>query len=521
MLIKVKRVVLNTDENDIIETKEAGEEMRVLRCEDVRAADRAAQKIGIVGIVLMEYAAVALAKAVEKAQVKYGGRVAVVCGNGNNGGDGYALARLLCQKKCFQVSIVRQSKPDAICEDAVINEKIAERLGIIMYTYNQFQARDYDIIVDCLFGTGLNRELGSPYVELIEQINRCQAYVIACDIASGLSADNGKVMGCAVRANETITFAAGKLGLYMNEGIACSGRIVIADIGIPDSLLHGYEAFTILDDDLISGFLPVRKAHSHKRSYGSLLMIGAAKGMHGALLMAAEAALRSGAGLVTMMGDEGLAASALTLSEAMFLSYPAQEENFQEILQRYDCISIGNGLGRDTKAMRLVQQVWQSDRPAVFDGDALYLLGKWKERKKRTAPYVLTPHPKELSYLLGIDTARLAENPLEALKLSESGYQNGVIVIKNTKTIISNGKNRYLNTTGNHGLATGGSGDVLCGMILAFMGQAAPSLEAAVCAVYLHGKCADSLSTQMAARSIMPRDIINQIPKELIVLEKN
>ena len=148
------------------------------------------------------------------------------------------------------------------------------------------------------------------------------------------------------------------------------------------------------------------------------------------------------------------------------------------------------------------------------------MLGEWKERKKRTAPYVLTPHPKELSYLLGTDITKLIESPAEALKLSERAYPSGVIVMKNTRTVISNGKNRYLNITGNHGLATGGSGDVLCGMILGFMGQAASPLEAAACAVYLQGRCADSLGKVMALRSILPGDIIEQISKELTALDK-
>lgn len=499
----------------------SGDKMKVLRCEDIRAADREAQRLGIAGIVLMEHAAMALARAVESAQAMCGGRVAIVCGSGNNGGDGYALARLLHEKRDFKIKLVRDKAPDASCVDATANERLAVRLGIEMCTFEQFDPSDHDIIVDCLFGTGLSRELDSPYTELIERINQSQAYVIACDIASGLSADGGMIMGCAVKANETISFAAGKLGLYMNEGIAYSGQVTIADIGIPDALFQDFDSYTILDDTVVSAFLPKRRAHSHKRSYGNLLMIGAAQGMYGALLMAAKAALRCGAGLVTMMGDEDLASGALTLSEAMCLSYPEQnEEAFQALLQRYDCVSIGNGLGRDTKAMWLVRQVWESDRPAVFDGDALYLLGEWKERKKRTAPYVLTPHPKELSYLLGTDITKLIESPAEALKLSERAYPSGVIVMKNTRTVISNGKNRYLNITGNHGLATGGSGDVLCGMILGFMGQAASPLEAAACAVYLQGRCADSLGKVMALRSILPGDIIEQISKELTALDK-
>lgn len=495
--------------------------MKVLRCDDIRAADKEAQRLGIAGIVLMEHAAMALAEAVCRVCKDHGNRVAIVCGCGNNGGDGYALARLLSQRKRIQVSVVREDKPNSLSEEAAINARLVEALNITMYAFEQFEAQNYDIIVDCLFGTGLNRKLCDPYVKLIHQINQSQAYVIACDIPSGLSADTGMIMGHCVKAHETITFAAGKLGLYMNEGNESCGKITIANIGIPHSLLQAYESFTIIDDEMAQAFLPIRKAHSHKRSYGNLLLIGANKGMYGALLMAASAALRCGAGLVTMMGDEELAASALSLSEAMCVAFPPQKEKtFQEQLKQYDCVAIGNGLGRGTLAMWLVQQVWQSNIPAVFDGDALYVLGKWKDKKRRTAPYVLTPHPKELSYLLGIDTLKLMEKPSEALKLSESAFPDGVIVMKNTRTLISNGKTRYLNITGNHGLATGGSGDVLCGMITALMGQSASALQVSACAVYLHGKCAESLSRSMATRSILPRDIIEQLPKELMAFQK-
>lgn len=495
--------------------------MKVLLCDDVRAADQNAQKLGIPAIVLMEHAAMALADAVFRAQKRCGGRVAILCGSGNNGGDGYALARLLWQKQDIQETVFCRQKPDALCEAAKVNAEAVEKLQIPILCFEQFQPHHFDIIVDCLFGTGLNRNLDQDTCELIYQINQSGGYIIACDIPSGLCADSGKVMGCAVKAQETITFAAGKLGLYMNAGIEHCGLVRIADIGIPPLLLQQYSGYTILDDLLIQSFLPIRKENSHKRSYGNLLLIGAKKGMYGALLMAAKAALRCGAGLVTMMGDEGLVHNVAAVSEAMCLPYPIQDaQYFQELLKQYDCVSIGNGLGRDESAMWLVQQVWLSDRPAVFDGDALYLLGQWKKRKDRSAPYVLTPHPKELSYLLGVSTAELIENPIEALKLSESAFLNGVIVMKNSRTLITDGKRRYLNLSGNHGLATGGSGDVLCGMIIGLMGQSASPLHSSACAVYLHGKCADTLREQMAARSILPSDIIEQLPKELQRFDK-
>lgn len=491
--------------------------MKIWRCEDIRAADQKAQELGIAGIVLMEHAAIALAKVVIEASKSYGRRIAIICGCGNNGGDGYALARLLKQNDALQVTIVKNHEIDNLSGDAKTNAEIAVRLGIPMITSEQLSADGYDILVDCLFGSGLSRAIVGENAHLIEQLNNFDAYRIACDIPSGLSADEGLIQGCAFQAHETVTFGGGKLGLYMNDGITHSGTITIADIGIPPQVMNEYESIVILDDDIIQQRLPHRTINSHKRTYGNLLLIGGKKGMHGALCMASEASLRCGAGLVTMMGEELHCGSAFALQEAMCLNYPKLDsEAFQKQLLHFDCVAVGNGLGRDERAMWLIQQVWNSDLPAVFDGDALYLLGQWPKRKSRTAPYVLTPHPKELSYLLGVDTKDLLKNPSEALKLSEKTFSNGVVVLKNARTLISDGSARYLNLTGNHGLATGGSGDILCGMILGLMGQGSSGMDAAACAVYLHGKCADSLSKTMATRSILPRDLLRQLPKELM-----
>lgn len=493
--------------------------MKVLRCEDMRAADVDAQELGIPGIVLTEHAAIALAAAVKRAAQSYGKCIAIVCGSGNNGGDGYALARLLRQYEDLQVTIVKNHEAKDLPEDARMNALSAAKLSITMISFAQFQAGDYDILVDCLFGIGLSRVICEPYRGIIEQMNDSNAYKIACDIPSGLSADDGNILGCALKAQETITFGCGKLGLYMNEGTTHCGHITIADIAIPRQITDRFDAISILDKKAVKPMLPLRKTNSHKRSYGNVLLIGGHKGMYGALLMAGEACLRCGAGLVTMMGDTEFCRSTV-LKEAMCLEYPDKnEEAFQKLTKSFDCVAVGNGLGRDSDAMWLVQQVWNSNLPAIFDGDALYLLGQWQDRKPRTAPYALTPHPKELSYLLGIDTADLIKKPSAALKLSENAFPNGVIVMKNTRTIISDGHRRYLNIGGNHGLATGGSGDVLCGMILGLYAQGGDMTDAAACAVYLHGKCADDLSINMAMRSILPRDMIKQLPITLFEIE--
>lgn len=489
--------------------------MKALGREAAQRLDQQAQDLGIPGILLMEHAAQALLDRVVIAAQKQGKRIGVVCGSGNNGGDGYALARLLNQRGGFQVSIVKAGEvktKEAQCFAALTSD-----LPLMNADEADFSA--FDIIVDCLLGIGLDRPVSGRYAQLIAAINAADAYVIACDIPSGLDADTGKIMGCAVQAQETVSFACGKMGLYVNEGIEQSGTVHVADITIPQSLLAKNVGLTIMTSRDFQHVVPKRHIHSHKGSYGKLLMIGGRSGMSGALLLAAQAALRCGIGTCTLMSDPAtLAAAAITIPEAMQKNLPQlYDADFAEVLSEYDVIAIGNGLGRDELAAWLVSQVWQSDRLALFDGDALYALGQQKERLSRQTPFVLTPHPKELSYLLGIEVQKILESPSETLKQSERAFPNGTLVLKNTATIITDGHRRYLYPGGNDGLASGGSGDVLSGMISGFLGQGTP-LAATLSGVLLHGYTADLLTPQCSGYALLPGDLITAIPTALTEL---
>ncbi len=489
--------------------------MKVLNKKQARDLDEQAQKLGIPGVLLMAYAAEALYERVSAAAQKCGTRIAVVCGSGNNGGDGYALVRLLVQRQAFSLCVVKAGG-DAKSNEAKVFEQLVSRLDISIVNESDVNFNSFDVIVDCLFGIGLDRDISGHYAQVIQKMNASGAYVIACDIASGINADDGHIMGCAVKARETVSFACGKMGLYTNEGIEHSGKITIADLTIPDCLSASYDGLSLLFKRDLRRFLPKRHIHSHKGSYGKLLMIGGRHGMSGALLLAAQAALRCGVGTCTLMSDElTLKAAAAIVPEAMQLRMPQlHDPAFLKLLTQYDVIAIGNGLGRDDEAAWLVEQVWQSECPALFDGDALYVLGQPKTHSDRRSPYILTPHPKELSYLLSMEVRKILKSPSETLKRSERAFSGGVLVLKNTSTMITDGQHRYLYPGGNDGLAKGGSGDVLSGMISGFWSQST-ALSAAVCGVILHAYCGDLLTSQMSAYALLPGDLIKAIPDVL------
>lgn len=495
--------------------------MKALRCESVRALEKHIAASGIDSLILMERAGEVLYRHVMEAVKTQGKRICIVCGPGNNGGDGFVLARLLAQNKKADLCVACDANIALMSREAQINANALAKEGILLHAFAEISFQAYDIIVDCLFGIGINRVIQAPYADVIKRINASDAYVIACDVPSGLDADRGCMMGCAVSADETISLLCGKQGLYRQDGLDCAGKVIIEPLGIEPDQLAAFDGFNILDREQVGSLLPKRHRNSHKGSYGKVLVIGGRMGMSGAALLCTEAALRSGAGLVTLMSEpKTLFAAAVRIPEAMTHPLPEKidAEVFQALLGTYDCVAIGNGLGRDDYARRLVDQVWQSECCAVFDGDALALLDDEKARSPRQSPYILTPHPKEVSYLIDMNIHDVIKNPSEALYESERAYCGAVLVLKNACTMISDGKRRWLNTLGNDALAKGGSGDVLCGMILGFLAQSKNPLAAALCGVYVHACCAEMLVEHRAGHGILASDLIRQLPETLYAL---
>lgn len=500
--------------------------MKTAYMKEMRSMDEQAVQIyGIPSILLMEHAATAVKNLIKKRFDSFA-HILILCGPGNNGGDGFALAIQLVQEGFDHIAIYCKESNETMSQDERVFQKIASAYTIMRYTtcdldelHNLIQKQD--ILVDAIFGTGISRNIEGFYETLIGQMNQARALRISIDIASGIHGDCGQVMNCAVQSDITVTFECYKPGQLLYPGSQYHKEIQVASIGIPKAIVdscHG--PFTVIDDHIASMMLPKRNAHSHKGSFGNVLMIGGSSSMHGAITLAAKAALHSGLGTLTLLVPDCIhEILALKLEESMLLSAPSEQGFFhqdsiqvlQACINNYDLITIGNGLGRHHAGMEMVKHILKSDCPCILDGDALYEVGKHPEVLIRDAPTIITPHIKEMSYLTGIDVAKIMNDPLTTIQIFQSNYPNVTVVLKDEHTIISNAKEYYMNIAGNHSLAKGGSGDVLCGIIAGLYGQNKHALHAAVCGVYVHARAADHCIKQQDANCILANDIIQTV----------
>jgi hydroxyethylthiazole kinase-like uncharacterized protein yjeF len=411
---------------------------------------------------LMERAGTAVAAAAQAMLGDPKGPILIVAGPGNNGGDGLVAARLL-EEQGHDVTVVRAGR-----------ESMPER--------------DWRLVIDALFGIGLTRAVEGAFANAVERINALACPVLAIDIPSGLCADTGRVLGVAVRASRTISFIAGKPGLYTLEGPDHCGEILVdmlgVDIGAPEGLL--------ISTGLFRDLLRPRLRNTHKGDYGRVGIIGGAPGMAGAALLAGRAALKLGTGRVYVGMLERLAVDPLQ-PELMLRAA-------DEALALADVLAIGPGLGQSNEAVELLRRVVDAKAPRVFDADALNLLAAHpvllRKVSRGDTPPVLTPHPAEAARLLGTNTdAVQADRLAAALELARR--HRAIVVLKGCGSIVATPDGQwFINSTGNAGLASAGSGDVLTGMIAALLAQHWPLLAATLAAVQLHGAAADMLAAQ-------------------------
>lgn len=499
--------------------------MKVVSTQTMRQMDRVAMEYyHIPGVVLMEHAALAVKKHIDKREDRQAA-IVILCGPGNNGGDGFALARLLVQDGYEQVSIFCNVEKSKQSQDEQVFSSMCEAYLIPMYSCAAIEdikglLQSAAIIIDALFGTGLTREITGFYADLITYVNELDKQVISIDIASGVHGDTAQVMGCALRAAETISFECYKQGLILYPGSSYCGQVFIETIAMPKDIVEASEGVAVIDHQIVRSFLPKRSSHSHKGSYGKALMIGGSMQMHGAITLAAKAALYSGIGTLTLAVPDGIhSILAGKLEECMLIPLPMEDgycsitasELLKPMLKQYDLIIIGNGLGRSAGAQALVDLVLSSDLPCILDGDALYLAGDHPALKTRTAPAILTPHIKEMSYLSKVEIGQILQDPLLMLEQYQREHSQVCIVLKDEHTLVHDGQHCYLNLAGNHALAKGGSGDVLCGMLAGLFGQSKKPLESAVSAVYVHALAADHLVERKSAFSIQPSDILEEL----------
>ena len=481
------------------------------RAEQVRALDRTAIEVhGIPGIELMNRAGRATYDLL-RARWPRVQRLTVLAGLGNNGGDGYVIARL-ARMDGLAVSLLQLGDPARVSGDAA--------LALAAYRESGGQFEPFDclpdrpgVIVDALFGTGLDRPVVGPWAAAIAAINRSRAPVLAIDIPSGLHADSGAVLGIGVRADATITFIGLKQGLFTGAGPDYCGPIQFSDLGVPAAVYaHQGSSARRIDWHQQSVQLTPRRRDAHKGDFGHCLVIGGAPGMSGAARLAGEAALRAGAGLVTIATHPDHAAL-LNLTRPELMVRPvADAAALDTLIERATVIAIGPGLGRGPWGRRLWERVRLCGKPLVVDADALNLLA---EAPTVNPDWVLTPHPGEAGRLLGCATAEIGQDRWRAARAIQERF-GGLVVLKGAGTLIQgrNGQPPAVCSDGNPGMATAGAGDVLTGVIAALVGQG-PSLaltteEAVKIGVCLHAAAGD-LAARDGERGLLATDILTRL----------
>ncbi|MBK1719402.1 NAD(P)H-hydrate dehydratase [Thiocystis violacea] len=474
------------------------------RAEQVRHLDRIAiEEHGIPGIELMNRAG-AVAYRVLRERWPNARRIAVLAGVGNNGGDGYVVARL-ARASGLGARVLQIGDLDRPRGDAAESLAAYRAVGGAVEPY-QGLPRDIDVYVDALLGIGLERPVEGLWAEAIKAINSQSVPVLALDIPSGLHADTGRVMGVAVRATVTVTFIGLKQGLFIGEAADYRGEILFSALEIP-AVVYSREILSVrrIDWTQQRRSLPPRSRIAHKGDFGHLLVIGGAPGLSGAVRLAGEAALRSGAGLVTI-ATHPRHADWLNLGRPeLMVTGVERAEDLDPLLERADVVAIGPGLGRSDWGRALWERVRALSIPLVVDADALNLLA---ETACLGADWILTPHPGEAARLLGVTTAEVERDRLEAARLLCERF-GGVVVLKGSGTLVWGSSHRppAVCGDGNPGMATAGAGDVLTGVIAALRGQGLEAEEAACAGVSLHAAAGD-VAARRGERGLIASDII-------------
>lgn len=437
-------------------------------------------------------------------------RVQVLCGTGNNGGDGFLVADM-AHKRGIPVTVLQVGDAGKIGGDALLAREQALANGVNIQQFGQAPLLGIGVVVDALLGTGLGGEVRGPYREAIESINASGAPVLAVDIPSGLCSDTGRVLGTAVRADLTVTFIGLKRGLFTLQAADYTGAVLFAGLGVPSEVYFQVDcdSYRLELEPLLERLRP-RPATAHKGLYGSVLVVGGDYGMAGAAALAAEAALRCGAGLVKVATrPEHVPALVARTPEAMPLGVSSGQE-LAAMVEAADVLVVGPGLGQSAWAEQLLQVAAASGKPMVLDADGLNLLagGRVIADSKRDN-WVLTPHPGEAARLLGSSTREVQADRFAAVRALQATY-GGVAILKGNGSLLADHEQLLLSDYGNPGMASGGMGDVLSGVIGSLLAQHVPALEAAALGVCLHGAAADA-AAEDGQRGLLASDLISRM----------
>lgn len=508
--------------------------MKIVSPEQMREIDNTAiNRFGIPGIVLMENAALKVVEEIVKIMGDIKSKsILLFAGKGNNGGDAFAVARHVYNRGA-NVKLYVTSMKNGITGDARTNMDILENMQLEVHELAgdkvpdelKFEIQKASLIVDGMFGTGLRGEISGIAGEVINLINESGKTIVSIDIPSGVNGGTGQIPGMCVKATRTVTFCLPKTGLLLHPGCEYTGDLIVADIGIPRVLVDRMDIrMNMIDAEMVSKLLPVRKKQSNKGDYGKILIISGSVGMTGAGYLCGKAALRSGAGLVYLGVPssllhiyDNLLAESITVplddNASGYLSKTSIKQLGEKIKNK-DVIAIGPGLSVNQDIIDIVSYVIEnSEVPVVLDADALNALSAdVSVLKKLKAKAVITPHPGEMSRLAGISINDVQNNRVGVAR--EFACKWGVTtVLKGAKTIVAVPDGTvYINPTGNSGMATGGTGDVLTGIIAALAGQGILPEDSAVAGVYLHGLSGDCAAAAKGQYGLIASDIIEELP---------
>ena len=490
------------------------------------------ETIGIPSLVLMENAANQVVTTMQKNITKED-IILVICGSGNNGGDGLAIARILLNLG-YQVDVFFAGKEASMTEETQKQMTIIENLDMVIWNaIDEINFANYTILVDALVGIGLTEKLTDAYKQIVEKMNHHEGSIYAVDMPTGISADDGKIMGIAVKADYTITFGHHKIGQVLFPGSDYCGKLIVSDIGFPpvamDSIHSKYYSYDKKDLEK----LPKRKAYSNKGTFGRVLVIAGSENMSGAAYLSAKAAFRTGAGFVEILTTESNRSIIQTqIPEAVLTTYNPEQlneekEKIKKSVQQADTVVIGPGIGVSKESHQLLDLVTlYVEPPVVYDADAINLISEYyntfpllrnntcsrlNEFSNTLPPYsIITPHLKELARLMDKDVRELQDNLLDTADRCANDSKL-IYAIKDARTIVTHKDDRYINHSGNSGMATAGTGDVLTGIIAGLLAQGLEPFEAAKMAVYIHGLAGDYAASQKNEYSLIATDIIEAL----------
>jgi len=522
--------------------------LKLSSAEQMREMDRQTiENYSVPSIVLMENAALRVMEVLaERYAPLHGKKIALVCGKGNNGGDGLAIARHLATRFGADVTVYLAADPAEYCGEAAANYEMAKAYGLKITASGSPELGFYcggregfpDLIIDALLGTGFKGAVEEPYAELIGAMNSSGVPIVAVDLPSGLDADTGRVEGACIRAALTVTFALPKFGLMVYPGAEYAGEVIVADIGMPRGVMQAGDvtAFATEAAD-VSRWLPARVngRDSNKGQFGHVTVFAGSAGFVGAPTLTSEAAARTGAGLVTLAVPEDIQSAAMARVSPVVMTRGLPQtaagtfarssvEEALKLAEKGTAAALGPGLGgsENDETRAFVREFVQGcPVPLVIDADALNCLAKEPDRgvsivRGRSAPTVMTPHPGEMGRLRGIDTKTVQADRRAAVEGAAKNY-HCVVLLKGARTLIADADGRLaVNTTSNPGMATGGAGDALTGMIATLLAGKLEAWASAAAGVYLHGLAGDlSAACQGGPAGLVATDIIEWVPRAI------